>query len=256
MEYNTFTFTAPSGYTYTIREENGADEEIISNQAAARTFMNFSNFLSAIVVSTDFTDNKVLSPKDALDLPLLDRYAILIKSRIFSLGNMLEFSYTWPGDVVPIHYEQDLEELVLSNYKEVDLKELESKPEAIKPYENTVLKAIKYKDYQVTLSTGKVISFNFADGNMERYSAMLPEDKQTRNSELLARGLKLKVGDKFETVQEFSLFTIKEMAEIRSIINKLDPIYAGLIDIENPRTGEVTKFSVFQAPRFFFLTEA
>lgn len=253
----TDTFVAPSGYTYTIREENGADEETISNPVAARDFMNFSNFISEILVHTDFKDHK-LTPKEVLEIPLLDRYMILIKSRILSLGPVLEFTYTWPGDTIPTHYEQDLNELLFSSYEsDLSSEEIAEKPDAIPFYnDRDLLKGIQFKNYCLTLTSGKEIQFDLADGNTERNIAMLPEDKQTRNSELIARNLKLKVGEKFEKVQEFSLFTIREMAEIRSAIASIDPTYSGTVDIENPRTGEKIKYPIFQAPRFFFLTEA
>ena len=33
MEFRTFRFTGPSGFEYEIREQNGADEDILSNTA-------------------------------------------------------------------------------------------------------------------------------------------------------------------------------------------------------------------------------
>ncbi|MFR4338542.1 MAG: hypothetical protein ACLT33_11415 [Lachnospira pectinoschiza] len=86
MEFRTFRFVAPSGYFYEIREQNGADEDILSNPVDARTLMNLTKFISAIVVKTDFTAKGKLSIEDALALPVNDRYAIIIQSRIFSLG--------------------------------------------------------------------------------------------------------------------------------------------------------------------------
>ena len=239
QEMNTMEFIAPSGYKYVIREENGADEEIISNQAAARNFMNVTNFIAAIVVSTNITDSGKLTPKDALQLPFMDRYAILVWSRIFSLGDKVEFSYLWPGESVPVHYEQDLNELILSNYENVDEEELENKPEAIPTYKDReLLQEIGFKGYKLQLSSGKVVKFDLATGEIERYAAMLPEEENTHNSELLARNLQLEVKGKFEKVEQFSLFTVREMAEIRNAIHEVDPLYSGLIEIEHPRTGE------------------
>lgn len=253
FEMNTIEFIGPSGYKYVIREENGADEEIISNQAAARNFMNVTNFIAAIVVSTDATESGKLTPNDALALPLRDRYAILIKSRIFSLGDKVPFSYTWPGDITPTYYEQDLNELI---YDYDSILELD-KPDAVKPYkDNDLLRQIGFKNYELTLTTGKKVKFDLATGETERYAAMLPEEKQTRNSELLARNLQVEVNGKWEKVEQFALFTVKELAEIRSVINDIDEFYNSMVEIENPRTGEKAQFPIFSAPHFFFLTEA
>lgn len=255
--FNTIEFVGPSGYSYTIREENGADEEIISNQATARDLMNITNFISAIVVRTDATPTGKLTPKQALELPLRDRYAILIKSRILSLGNLVPFSYIWPGDKVPVYYEQDLNELVFDDYSNITDAEIESKPDAIPAYEDQdLLKEIGFKGYELALTGGKRIQFDLATGETERYAITLPEEKNTRNAELLARNLRLEVNGKWEKVEQFSNFTVREMAEIRSTISNVDKLYSGLIDIEHPRTGEKAQYPIFSAPRFFFLTEA
>lgn len=257
LKPNVIEFIGPSGYKYVIREENGADEEIISNQAAAKNFMNVTNFISAIVVSTDATDNGKLTPSEALELPLLDRYVILLKSRIFSLGDKVPFSFIWPGEQIPIHYEQDLNELLLEDYSNATESEALEKPEAVPMYKDReLLRKINFKGYELNLSSGKKVKFDLATGVTEKYAAMLPEEQNTRNSELLARNLHVEISGKWEKVEQFSLFSVKELAEIRSSIHEIDPLYSGLVDIENPKTGEKLKYPIFGAPRFFFLTEA
>lgn len=253
----TKTFIGPSGYSYTIREENGEDEEVLSNQADAINLMNITKFISRIVIATDFTERGKLSIEDTLNLPIRDRYVILIQIRRFSLGDSLDFAYTWPLESTPTYYEQDLSEFVFDDYSKVDEKALESKPEAIKPYEDLeLLKALKFKGYEVTLSTGKHIKFNLMDGNAESWAMQLAPENQTRNMELLARGLQLEVNGKWDNVQQFSLFTVKEMAEMRSIVHRIDPIWPGTTEIENPRTHEKDQFPILGAPHFFFPAEA
>lgn len=256
-EFNTMEFIAPSGYKYVIREENGADEEIISNQAAARDFMNVTNFIAAIVVSTTATESGKLTPQEALALPLRDRYAILIHSRIFSLGERVPFSYVWPGDQVPVQYEQDLTELVLRNYEDISEEEVNAKPEAVPVYQDReLLQKLNFKDYELNLTSGKRVKFDLATGETERFAAMLPEEKNTRNAELLARNLHLEVNGHWDKVEAFNLFTVRELAEIRSSINHVDPFYSGMVEIEHPRTGAKAQYPIFSAPHFFFLTEA
>ena len=254
----TFQFIAPSGYSYTLREETGEDEEIITNQADVQAFMNITKFITAIVVATDFTENGKLTVQDALDIPYLDRYCILLQSRIFSLGPNLEFSYTWPGEKEPVYYEQDLRELLHDDYSQPITPEMEiNKPDAIPAYPDQELgKAIRYKGYQLTLTSGKVVRFNFSDGNAERTASMLPASKQTRNAHLIARGLELKVGERFDKVQRFNLFSIKDMVEISKAIREVDPTTDLSTEIKNPNTGETMRFPVMASPSFFFLEEA
>ena len=94
------TFTAPSGYEYTIREQNGADDDILSNPSEASTLINISRFIAGIVIDTNSTTNRKLTVEQAHMMPSLDRYAILIKSRILSNGEDLEFEYDWGPDGV------------------------------------------------------------------------------------------------------------------------------------------------------------
>lgn len=254
MEQRTFQFVAPSGCTYTIREQNGEDEEILSNRADARTLMNITKFIASIVVSTDFTPSGHLLVQDALNLPLLDRYAILFQSRIFSLGETVTFDYEWAKDN-KVTYEQDLREFLFDDYsKEPTEEELEAKPDAIPYYPNISSRQIK--DNELKLSSGKVVLWDYLDGNGEVYSINLPENKQTRNTDLLARNLRLMVDGKPEKVSNFKLFSVKDMAEMRAGIISQDPVFGGLTEIENPATGEVTKYPILAAPTFFYLTEA
>lgn len=252
MEQNlrTIEFIGPSGHSFTIREQNGEDENILSNPSDVKNLMNLTKFISAIVVKTNFTKTGKLSIQDSLELPLLDRYCILIKSRIFSLGDTLEFTYRW--DNKEVEYEEDLNLFVFDNYGENPSEsELDSKPNAIPYYPLTESHGIIEQ-----LSSGKVISYDILTGKGEQFIITLPESKRTRNAELMARNLKLQVDGKFETVHNFSSFTVREMAEIRRIIKSNDPVFEGLTDIVNPETGEVIKYPIMASPTFFYLTEA
>lgn len=259
LKIRTHQFIAPSGFSYTIREENGEDEEILSNQADAQNGnMNLTKFIAAIVVDTDFTEHGKLTIQDALNLPFLDRYTILLQNRIFSLGSVLDFQFTWPGEETPVTYEQDLHELLFEDYsKPIPEEEKAAKPFAIPQYPDQELaRALHYRNYELTLSSGKQIKLDWADGNAEYMISKLPVNKQTRNSSLLARNLCLKVGENWEKVQRFHLFSVRDMAEIQKAANSMDPTTNLMVEIENPTTGETQMYPIVIAPRFFFLTEA
>lgn len=246
----TMTFFVPSGYQYEIREQNGEDEEILSNPADLKDLMNFTKFIQAIVVKTDFTQSGRLTVEDALRIPVNDRYCILFKSRIFSLGDSVEFSYEWEKKQ-KVDYEQDINELLFNDYSQTPTEEeLNAKPDAIPYYPDG-----KKTEFEITLETGKRIKFNLLDGNGERKLVSLPREKQTRNSPLLCRNLQLEVEGKWETVQNFSLFTVKETHAIRKAVLEVDPTFEGAVDIENPSTGETVRYPIITAPGFFFLTE-
>lgn len=249
----TINFYVPSGYQYEIREQNGEDEEILSNPKDMRDLMNFTKFIQAIVVKTNFTSNGRLTIQDALNIPVNDRYCILFQSRIFSLGDTVEFSYDW--DNGKVDYEQEVSDLLFDDYSEekrssLTEEDLNAKPDAIPYYPEG-----KKFDFEYTLESGKRIRFHLLDGNGERRLITLPKEKQTRNSPLLCRDLELYVDGKWEKVQNFSIFTVRETHEIRKRVMEVDPTFEGAVDIENPETGEKTRFPIITAPGFFFLTE-
>lgn len=253
----TLQFIAPSGYSYTIREENGEDEEILSNQADMNGGMNIAKFLTAIIVETDFTASGKVTLDDVLNIPTLDRNCILFKSRIFSLGPNVAFYYDWTqGRGEPTMYEQDLNELIYSDYsKEVSEEEILAKPGALPFYpEREIARQINFKDYEFTLTSGKKIKFDFMNSRAEQ--EFLNSDKQTRNTQLLCRNLCLEVNGKWEKVQRFHLFSVRDMAEMHQVTQQVDPIWNALAEVTNPSTGEKTKYPIIMAPRFFFLTEA
>lgn len=114
MELNcrTHEFITPAGYKYSIREQNGADEDILSNPMDVRNLMNLTKFIQAIVVDTDFTPTRRLTVEDADRIPLNDRYCILFQSRIFSLGDEVEFEYDWGQEGGKQVYGQSLSEML------------------------------------------------------------------------------------------------------------------------------------------------
>lgn len=250
-EPRTLTFVVPSGATYTIREQNGEDEDILSNQMDLKNNKALSKFLAAIICSKGVEGQETkVNVSDILDMPLLDKYAIIFKSRIFSLGENLEFSYKWDEETT-LEYEQNLLEYLYDDYAVIPNEEtLNAKPLAI-PYYPL---GDKLKDIEATLSSGKKIKFDIANGHSELFLLNLPESKRSRNSELLAHNLHLEVDGKFEKVQNFRLFSARDMAEIRTKISAVDPNFDAITEITNPETGASLQFPLMTSPNFFFLT--
>ena len=255
--FKTTTFIVPSGEEYEISEKNGEDEGVLSNQADAQKLMNITKFLAGIIVHSSVTGG-ACSVKQVLEIPLLDRYAIIFQSRIFSLGNTLEFEYNWgklPNDKDDtVLYEQDLHEFLFSDYSKVPTEEeLDAKPDAIPYYPQ--MEGIKDLEFKTT--SGKVVRWDYLDGNGEIYLMTLPADASNRNSTLVARNLRLLVDGNWEKVSNFSLFSVKDMAEIRKEINAKDPTFLGTTTLTHPTDGnKVTQYPIMAAPTFFYLTEA
>lgn len=265
IQLRKMTVTLPSGYSCEIREQNGEDEEILSNPAKIKNFMNVNEFIAGIVIHTDFTASGKLLVQDVLKLPLLDRAVILINSRIFSLGEELEFDYTWPRpdgskDLSKYTYTQDLKDYIFEDYSNrPSEEELLAKPDAVPYY---VLPEspdnpgkVQLTDLKLTLSSGKEIMWDVATVESEQYLMKLGMDNISRNKDLIARNLRLKVGENWEKVQNFKLFSVKDMAEMRKEILSLDPSFTGNTEIEDPVTHNTAQVSILAVPAFFYLTE-
>lgn len=244
------TFISPSGREFTIRQQNGNDDDILSNSVEAQQLKNLSNFISAIVVNTNATESGILTPEQAHNLPSLDRYCILFHSRIFSLGRVLEFEQEWAKDVRRT-YEQDLEEFLLDYSKPIDKQSLDSKPNAIPFYPL----GDKVTNIEIITSSGKKLLFDLLTGSGDAYFVNLPKSEQTRNAGLKARNLRLLVNDTYERVTNFALFSVKDMNDIRRYINAYDPIFQGLTDLENPINNTIVKFPILELNNFFYLGE-
>lgn len=251
FKLKTTIFTVPSGKTFEVREQNGEDEDILSRPQDLQDLMYLSKFISAIVVHTDATESGKLSVKEALDLPLLDRYCILIKARIFSIGPDLDFTYTWPNMKEPCNYSEDLTQYVFDDYSKVTEEEIIAKPNAIPLYSDPE----NLKGRVVTLSSGKVISFDCATGTSEAAIFALPEEERSNNKNYIYRNLKLEVDGKMEKVTNFSMFNPKDMAEIRKIMISQDPTWLGVTDIPHPNGRDNIQLPILAIPSFFFPME-
>lgn len=265
IQLRKMAFTLPSGYSCEIREQNGEDEEVLSNPANIKNFMNINEFIAGIVTHTDFTASGKLLVQDVMKLPLLDRAVILINSRIFSLGEELEFNYKWPRpenskEQAEFTYTQNLKDYIFEDYGvKPDEEELKAKPDAVPYYlleeDQDNPGKIKLTDHKFTLSSGKEIMWDVATVESEQYLMKLGLDNISRNKDLIARNLRLNVDGNWEKVQNFKLFSVRDMAEMRKEILASDPSFMGTTDIEDPITHSKTQISILTVPTFFYLTE-
>lgn len=236
----------PSGRKVTIREQNGEDDEVLSNASAAEEGMSINNFISVIVVKDSKTGGK-LTPDDVLAMRLRDKYYILIAARIFSLGDTLRFTYKWPDMDKPTPYMENLNIFIWDFHKPFpDMESDEYKESYIKPYMVDELHHIQ------TLSTGKIIRWDYADGYSEKFLLELSHTDRTKNSELYARRLSIKHGEEFIEVKTFKSFSPKEMLEIRREIELLDGSAEMSTEIPHPQKKGVSLMHPIIASEDFF----
>ena len=242
------TFIAPSGSKYTIREQNGNDDDIISNAVEAGSLMNISRFIAAIVEETDVMGTpRRITAGEAHNLPSLDRYCVLIQSRIFSYGEELEFTEDW-GEGGLVEYTQDLNNFLFNYGEEPTEEELSTKPFAIPYYPN----GMAFKDIEFTTRSGKELMIDNMTGAAEAFVINLPLEKATKNSTIIARNLRLLVDGKYEKVKNFSLFSPKDMQDIRTHISENDPSFEGFTELKYPNSNETKKRYILSIDSFFY----
>ena len=240
----------PSGFNITIREQNGDDDDILSKGSGINDGTSANRFVQSIVVNTDITESGKLSLSDVEQMKLCDKYFIIIASRIFSIGQVVKFEFTWDDIPTPISYEEDLG-LYIWDYSE---KTFPSKPEdqdyfmyRIKPHKYGRDKSLEY-----ILTSGKRVKFDFMNGVGEKYLMKLPEAEVSKNQELIARNLQQFIGDKWVKVTNFKSFTTIDMMEIRNFVFENDPVLELYSVLEHPTTGEKVNHPIIATSDFFY----
>lgn len=243
----------PSGFEVTIREQNGADDDILSNKATSADLTNLDIFLSSLILKTNlpFAINSKLSMADISKMLLRDKYFILFASRKHSMGDNVKIQFDWGDDNGgKLEYIESISNF-LWDYKE-DLPEEGSEgyfEDRIKPYSGK-----PYEIIEIEIGS-KNLRFNLLNGQGEKYLMKKPLAEQTRNLELKARNLQQLTGDKWIRVENFQFFTKREMAQLHKLVKELDPNFKGVTDLTNPTTKETVAYPILGSDSFFYPEE-
>ena len=241
--------TLPSGRIATIRMQNGADDDILTNVKLRQSGEAFNRFLEGIIISLD---GHKPSSKEILEMRLADKYALLINSRIFSLGEILKFEYNWPG-IGKVTYEEDLNNYIWDYSKPDTFPADESDPQyskyRIKPFQVAEEGKFDYNYLYFTLGE-KNFRMRFSDGVFEKNLLKLSPDQLSNNSVYRARELAQQVGTEWALVDSFKSFTPMEMTKLRAIIHTYDEEEGLIVEIPHPETGEITEIPLMEIPDF------
>lgn len=244
--------TLPSKHYVVIREQNGADDDLISNQSLAEDLSNIDMFLSSLILETDLpfaNANKKLDKKSMREMLIKDKYFVLFASRIHSMGSEVRFTFKWAEGEDELEYTEDLNIFVWDYTKPFPKEgDEEYREEMIEPYEDN-----PYNPVEATLTSGKQIRFERLNGKSEKY--LMGLDEITRNAIYKARGLEQFYEDKWQKVTNFMYFSKKDMAELNKIVKAADPEFTGSTKLENPKTKQVIDYPIMRAESFFYPEE-
>lgn len=248
----------PSGNMVVIREQNGNDDDVLSSFGASDLDTAAINrFIAGIILENTFSfskSKKRVSETEVLNMLLNDKYFILMVSRIFSLGEELEFAWDWKGDTGKIEYSESLLPYVW-DYKNPFPEEADEDYFRLRipPYYGLSEDNLVY----VTLASGKKVSYSCLDGNGENYLLKRKPEERTANAPLKARRLSLwnPEDEKYLEVPNFSAFSPKDLSEIRKSVKENDPQFEGTTEIINPSTGETLSVPLVGITDFFYPRE-
>lgn len=251
---NCLSFDLPSGKRLTIREQNGDDEGLLSRVQDAETGDSMVNFASAIVLK-DHELNRKPSPLEIKEWRISDFYSLLFISRVFSLGNLFEFKFTWPDQEQPSEYEEDLYIYLQDSLDEQENPKNKS-PHMMKPYlkiEGDNIEAFDKKGIIFNTASGKKLKFEYLITNTEVSSLEIPVDKQDKNLELRQRNLSMYAEGEWHILNNFAGLSSKDMKEVRTLIRKYDPVFEPLMKIPHPVKKHIsTEINLLTQKDFFY----
>lgn len=252
----TLMVMTPSGRVFTMREQNGNDDDIISNPITGRDLTNVDNFLTGILISEHVgKEVKQVLLSDVQNFPIKDRFYLLIKSRIFSIGKDMKFTFDWGKDNGGVlNYEEDLEVFIHDYSKPFPQPgDKDYHPNKIPPYPANTDHTSKF---EFTTKSGKRLRFGVLTRQGEKYLLTLQPEQMTKNVEFKSRDLQLKTETgEWTTVENFAMFTKQDMSEIRKAVEEVDPTYEFSTFLENPKTGGGINYPLMSSNDFFYPVE-
>ena len=248
----TLDLLLPSGRKMIIREQNGDDDDILSNSGLQKDLSNQNEFIKGIVIKADTPSGK-LSDTDIDNMLLKDKYYIMFASRIHSIGKTVHFEYDWKKDGGKQGYDDDISLYIWdfsTEYPNKGHKDyLESRME---PYTENA-SSTQY----IQTTSGKELSFECMRIRDEKDMLKMKISEITKNKELTQRSLKLKMSNgEYKTIQNFRFFSKKDMIEIHRKVNTIDAPFMPLSEIESPEEGvPAILYPIISSSNFFFPEE-
>lgn len=239
---NKTNVTVPSGRIFTIREQMGTDDEILSSIVAPHSseLALIHRFLAAVVLEeVGETVNSKITVKYIEKLPVRDIYVLLIKSRIFSLGNLVKFEWDFGAPYGKEEFVEDLNNYVIDYAAEpVEV------PNLIPPYPtlDSIHVSVGDQRFKYDLLTGL--------GEITASKTDYPNI----NTELTVRNLQVHVDGSWKPVLNFSGISSRTLSVIRASVKETDPNLEVFSILDHPGTGEPVYVPLLGLPDFFFPT--
>lgn len=258
FEGEKLTFQTPSGHIVTIREQSAEDDEILSKLNPERKeemIKNLNAFLPTIIRENTYNNKASIDASEVSEIKLKDKYYILLKTRLHSIGKNLKFDARCPNDecltngkrtIVP--FKEDL-----SRY-DTDLSKFDEDAERYE-YQITPHKGGKELKKEFKLASGKKLRYTYMNIASELRGSQL--DIISDNTDIDLRNLEMFNPDsgEWQIVQALNLFSKREKIEIRAEVDAMDAQWLMFLELKCPKCKREWVLPFLYLKDFFFPTE-
>jgi len=241
------TFDLPSGNKITIREQNGADEEILSMENPNKKGPdNLVRYLANVTERDERLGRKPLSD-DIMLWPLKDKLYAIYRARILNFGDKVKFTHVCDKN----HSTNFTEDLTEYDGDFLNPKYTPKSQWSITPYKNYPENGI----VKFTLSSGKEVKYNILNSHGEILLLESGADEKNATMGLRARNLQLNYNNNWVTVTDFAVFGPKDMVELRGSVFAIDNPFSPHTVVTCPKCESAQLYNIFFLPNFFYPTE-
>lgn len=252
----TSSFYTPSRFKVTVREQNGADDDILTKMKDNKDGTAMHKYIAQIITECEgYT--KPLTSEDIAKWKVRDKYYVVYKSRRFSLGDELTFDHLFEGDIIPHNFTEDLGKYDWDFSKDKNPKtkgEDGYDPNIFQPY------PLEVKEYAPELTLVRrstqnewKIRYKYLTGVAEREALGMNIEEMAINDKLRLREIELsRTSNAWQSIEVFDMLSADEMRQIRTHLALHDPDFNMTTEVKNPLTGAKEKPGIMQVDGFFF----
>ena len=239
----TLDVVAPDGITYTLREQNGNDDDVLSTLGDARNNTSLDKFLSGVIVGP-----KKLSWEEIhKTMGSATKYYLVMRSRIFTHGSIVTFKHKFEDGTIQ-EFEEDLTIFDRDLSKEPKEDEVEN-PEIdrIQRYPE-----IPFRLTQALVIGEKKIRYQLMTSEVEAVTMGIPRENISKNDELRARKLTQLIDTRELVIQNFRDFSASDMKAIWAHIRENDINFSLVTKVQTKDKKSTEYTSLLTVPEFFF----
>lgn len=256
-------FILPSGATAIISEHSAVHDDILTKGSTTRAdystlVKNLNNYIVSLLQNNPYNpeSKKKITLDEVKKLRLNDKYYIVFKSRLHSIGSELDIEHIFNGDEDKVKHEFEI------NLEEYDRDLSLSHEELAQLRDEEELCIERYKEgyektfFEVQLSSGKTVQLNYHTAEGELYVLeKMKRNEIVASTEILARRPKIKQDDEYLEIKNLNVFSKKDTIELKKAIKDNDlqwPFSIGLVD---PATEKTEYLPLITVKDFFFPDE-